>query len=134
MPQAMALDFGIKRTGIAVSDDMKIIASGLKTVNTPELMDFLKSYFSSHEVDVLVVGQPKHVDGQLMALEKNILWLIEDIKQEFPKLNIARIDERYSSKMASQAIAQSRLSKKRKQNKGLIDEVSATFILQDYLG
>lgn len=133
MPQAMALDFGIKRTGIAVSDDMKIIASGLKTVETPKLMDFLKSYFSKNVVDVLVIGQPTHIDGQLMALERNINWLIEDIEKEFPNLNIVRIDERYTSKMASQAIAQSRLSKKKKQNKGLIDEVSATLILQDYL-
>ena len=133
MPQAMALDFGIKRTGIAVSDDLKMIASGLQTVKTQELMNFLKSYLSSNNVDVIVIGQPKHVDGQLMALERNILWLIEDIKKEFPLLNVERIDERYSSKIASQAISKSRLSKKRKQNKGLIDEVSATLILQDYL-
>ncbi len=134
MAKAMALDFGIKRTGIAVSDDLKMIASGLQTVKTSELMNFLKSYLSTHEVDVLVIGQPKHVDGELMALERNILWLIEDIKKEFPSLKIERIDERYSSKMASQAISQSHLSKKRKQNKGLIDELSATLILQDYLG
>lgn len=129
----MALDFGIKRTGVAVSDDLKMIASGLKTVKTPELMSFLKLYLSKHDIDVLVIGQPKHVDGQLMALERNILWLIEDIKKEFPGLKIERIDERYSSKIASQAITQGRLSKKRKQNKGLIDEVSATLLLQDYL-
>ena len=103
----MALDFGLKRTGIAVTDDMKMIASGLKTVETKTLMSFLKSYFSEFDVDELVIGQPKHIDGQLMALERNILWLIEDIKKEFPHLNIIRIDERYSSKMASQAIAQS---------------------------
>jgi putative Holliday junction resolvase len=127
MAQAMALDFGIKRTGIAVSDDLKMIASGLQTVNTLELMEFLKDYFLKHDVDVLVVGQPKHVDGQLMALERNILWLIEDIQREFPQLQIVRIDERYSSKLASQVISQSRMSKKRKQNK------SATLILQDYL-
>ncbi len=133
MPQTMALDFGLKRTGIAVTDDLKIIASGLQTVETKVLMDFLKSYFLKHEVDELVIGQPKHVDGQLMALERNILWLIEDIKKEFPKLKIIRIDERYSSKIASQAIAQSNLKKKQKQSKGLIDEISATLILQDYL-
>ena len=133
MPQAMALDFGIKRTGIAVSDDLKMIASGLKTVETSELMNFIKSYLSSNQVDTLVIGQPKHIDGQLMALERNILWLIEDIKKEFPILNIVRIDERFSSKMASQVISKSQLNKKKKQNKGLIDEVSATLILQDYL-
>lgn len=133
MPQAMALDFGLKRTGIAVTDDLKMIASGLKTVETQKLMDFLKTYITSHQVDDVVIGQPKHVDGQLMALERNILWFIEDLKKEFPKLNIIRIDERYSSKMASQSIAQSHINKKRKRDKALIDEVSATLILQDYL-
>lgn len=133
MPQVMALDFGLKRTGVAVTDDLKMIASGLKTIPTPDLMPFLKSYFSEFEVDELVVGQPKHIDGQLMALERNILWLIEDIKKEFPKLKIIRIDERYSSKIASQAIAQSGLKNKKKRSKALIDEVSATLILQDYL-
>ena len=133
MPQTMALDFGLKRTGVAVTDDLKIIASGLKTVETKVLMDFLKSYLSEFQVDEMVIGQPKHVDGQLMALERNILWFIEDLKKEFPTLKIVRIDERYSSKMASQAIALSGLKKKRKQSKGLIDEISATLILQDYL-
>lgn len=133
MPQAMALDFGLKRTGIAVTDDLKMIASGLKTVETKVLMNFLKIYFSDHEVDELVIGQPKHVDGQLMALERNILWFIEDLKKEFPHLKIIRIDERYTSKMASQAIALSGLKNKKKQSKALIDEISATLILQDYL-
>jgi len=133
MPQIMALDFGLKRTGVAVTDDLKMIASGLKTVETKSLMDFLKNYINEYNVDELVIGQPKHIDGQLMALERNILWLIEDIKVEFPKLKIIRIDERYSSKMASQAIAQSGLKNKQKRSKGLIDEISATLILQDYL-
>jgi len=133
MPQAMALDFGLKRTGIAVTDDLKIIASGLKTVETKILMDFLKKYFNDFDVDELIIGQPKHVDGKLMALERNILWFIEDLGKEFPNLKIERIDERYSSKLASQAIAQSNLKNKNKRSKALIDEVSATLILQDYL-
>ena len=133
MPQAMALDFGLKRTGIAVTDDLKMIASGLKTVETKALMNFLETYFSNFEVDELVIGQPKHVDGQLMALERNILWFIEDLKKQFPHLKIIRIDERYTSKMASQAIALSGLKNKKKQSKALIDEISATLILQDYL-
>ncbi|MGX1024050.1 Holliday junction resolvase RuvX [Flavobacterium sp. CS20] len=133
MPKVMALDFGLKRTGIAVTDDLKMMAFGLKAVETKSLMDFLKTYVSKNQVDEIVIGQPKHVDGQLMALERNILWLIEDIKKDFPKLKIIRIDERYSSKMASQAIAQSGLKNKKKRSKGLIDEISATLILQDYL-
>lgn len=133
MAQVMALDFGIKRTGIAVSDDLKMIASGLDTLATSKLMDFLKIYFTKHEVDSLVIGQPMHVDGELMALERNILWLIEDLKKEFPDVKIIRIDERFTSKLASQAISKSHLRRKQKQSKGLIDKVSATLILQDYL-
>lgn len=129
----MALDFGIKRTGIAVSDDLKMIASGLDTVETSKLMDYLKKYISKNEVDSIVIGQPMHLDGQLMALERNILWLIEDLQKEFPNVKILRIDERFSSKIASKAISQSHLNKKQKQSKGLIDKVSATLILQDYL-
>ncbi len=133
MAQVLALDFGIKRTGIAASDSLKMIASGLQTIETPKLMDFLKDYISKNDVDSMVVGQPRHVDGQLMALERNILWLIEDLQKEFPGIEIIRIDERFSSKMATQAISKSHLNKKQKQSKGLIDKVSATLILQDYL-
>lgn len=133
MPQTIAIDFGIKRTGIAVTDDLKLIASGLKTVQTKELMDFLIQYIKANSVDEIVIGQPRHVDGNLMALERNILWFIEDLKAKIPEMRIKRIDERFSSKMASQHIADSRLKKKKRQSKGLIDEVSATIILQDYL-
>ena len=133
MPQTLALDFGIKRTGIAVTDDLKLIASGLKAVNTVELMSFLKAYVNNYNVDEIVIGQPKHVDGNVMALEKNILWFIEDLSKELPDIKVHRIDERFSSKIASMHINKSSLSKKRKQNKGLIDEVSATILLQDFL-
>ena len=133
MAQIMALDFGIKRTGIAVTDDMKLIASGLKTVPTAELMQFLVQYTTNNNVDEILVGQPKHVDGKLMSIEQNILWFIEDLKAKIPGIIVKRIDERFSSKMASQHIANSRLKKKKKQSKGLIDEISATILLQDYL-
>jgi len=133
MPQTLALDFGIKRTGIAVTDDLKLIASGLKTVPTAELMDFLIQYTKDNDVDEIIVGQPKHVDGNLMALERNILWFIEDLQQNVTGLKVKRIDERFSSKMASQHITNSQLKKKKKQSKGLIDEISATILLQDYL-
>ena len=133
MPQTIAIDFGIKRTGIAVTDDLKLIASGLKTVQTETLMDFLIQYTKANHVDEIIVGQPKHADGNLMALERNILWFIEDLKEKIPSLKVKRVDERYSSKMASQHIAHSQLKKKKKQSKGLIDEISATILLQDYL-
>jgi len=133
MAQVIALDFGLKRTGIAVSDDLKMIASGLDTIETPKLMTYLKHYFSKNTVDTIVVGQPKFSDGEVMALERNILWLIEDLQKEFSNITVERIDERFTSKMASQAIFKSHLKKKKKQTKGLIDKVSATLILQDYL-
>lgn len=133
MAQSMALDFGIKRTGIAVTDDIKLIASGLKTVDTKHIMSFLKQYFSQNKVDEIVIGQPKHVDGKLMNLEQNILIFIEDFKSNFPDISIHRIDERFTSKMASQHIAKHHTKKKQKHQKGLIDEISATLLLQDFL-
>ena len=131
--KVIALDFGIKRTGIAISDEMKIIASGLRTVETRKLMQELKKIIEEESVDTLVVGQPKHVDGKPMQLEKNILYFIEDVQALFPSLIIKRIDERFTSKMAFQTMIDSGLKKKQRQNKGLVDEISATIILQNYL-
>ena len=131
--KVIALDFGIKRTGIAISDEMKIIASGLRTVETRKLMQELKKIIEEESVDTLVVGQPKHVDGKPMQLEKNILYFIEDVQALFPTLIIKRIDERFTSKLAFQTMIDSGLKKKQRQNKGLVDEISATIILQNYL-
>ncbi|TXE17371.1 Holliday junction resolvase RuvX [Psychroflexus gondwanensis] len=131
--KVIALDFGIKRTGIAISDEMKMIASGLRTVETRNLMQELKKIIEEESVDTLVVGQPKHIDGKPMQLEKNILFFIEDVQALFPTLIIKRIDERFTSKMAFQTMIDSGLKKKQRQNKGLVDEISATIILQNYL-
>ncbi|EMY82192.1 Holliday junction resolvase, putative [Psychroflexus gondwanensis ACAM 44] len=131
--KVIALDFGIKRTGIAISDEMKMIASGLRTVETRNLMQELKKIIEEESVDTLVVGQPKHIDGKPMQLEKNILFFIEDVQALFPSLIIKRIDERFTSKMAFQTMIDSGLKKKQRQNKGLVDEISATIILQNYL-
>lgn len=131
--KVLALDFGLKRTGIAISDEMKMIASGLKTVDSRTLMEELKSVIPSEAVDTLVVGEPKFTDGKPMQLEKNILFLIEDIQKEFPSLTIVRMDERFTSKIAFQTMIDSGLKKKQRQNKGLVDEISATILLQNYL-
>jgi putative Holliday junction resolvase len=131
--KVIALDFGMKRTGIAISDEMKMIASGLKTVETRKLMQELKKIIEEESIDTLVVGQPKHIDGKPMQLEKNILYFIEDVQALFPSLIIKRIDERFTSKMAFQTMIDSGLKKKQRQNKGLVDEISATIILQNYL-
>jgi len=131
--KVIALDFGIKRTGIAISDEMKMIASGLRTIETRNLMQELKKIIEEESVDTLVVGQPKHIDGKPMQLEKNILFFIEDVQALFPSLIIKRIDERFTSKMAFQTMIDSGLKKKQRQNKSLVDEISATIILQNYL-
>ncbi len=131
--KVLALDFGIKRTGLAISDEMKMIASGLKTVDSRILMEELKSLIPKESIDTLVVGEPKFTDGKPMQLEKNILFFIEDVQKLFPNLKIVRMDERFTSKMAFQTMIDSGLKKKQRRNKGLVDEISATILLQNYL-
>lgn len=129
----MALDIGAKRTGVAVTDPMKIIANALTTVPTNELIQFLKQYFQTEEVELLVVGEPKQMDNTASQSAALINLEVEKIKKEFANLPIKRVDERFTSKMASQVIAQSGKNKKERQNKSLIDTISATIILQSYM-
>jgi putative Holliday junction resolvase len=131
--KVLAIDFGIKRTGLAISDEMKMIASGLKTIDSRNLIVELKLLIPKESIDTLVVGEPKFTDGKPMQLERNILFLIEDIQKLFPELNIVRMDERFTSKMAVQTMIDSGLKKKKRQNKALVDEISATILLQNYL-
>ncbi|MCH8535803.1 MAG: Holliday junction resolvase RuvX [Flavobacteriaceae bacterium] len=133
MAKIMALDFGMKRTGIAISDDLKMIASGLKTVETKELMSFLEAYIPNEQVDTLVVGAPFHTDGTPTALETNISYFIEDFSTLFPNIKIERIDERFTSKMAVQSMIDGGMKKKKRREKGAIDQMSATIILQSYM-
>lgn len=133
MGQILAIDYGKARTGIAATDDLQIIASGLPTVETPKLMDFLKKYFSENQVDEIVIGLPTDLKGNLSDIENEIQNFILIFKKEFPNQKISRFDERFTSKMASFFISQSGKSKKQRQEKGLIDKVSATIILQNFL-
>ncbi|KEY19189.1 Holliday junction resolvase RuvX [Kaistella antarctica] len=133
MSQILAIDYGRARCGIAVTDDMQIIASGLETVPTKEIFIFLKNYFSLNKVEQIVVGLPTDLKGNLNEVEVHILKFIEKFKTEFPTVEVARFDERFTSKMASFFISQSGKSKKKREEKGLIDKVSATIILQNYL-
>ena len=133
MGQILAIDYGKVRTGIAVTDDMQIIASGLTTVETPKLMDFLKKYFSENQVDEIVIGLPTDLKGNMSDIETEIQKFILVFEKEFPDKKINRLDERFTSKMASFFISQSGKSKKQRQEKGLIDKVSATIILQNFL-
>lgn len=133
MGRILALDYGSKRTGVAVTDELKIIASGLTTVSTPELMDFLKEYFSSENVELMLVGEPTQKDGTPSDIESEIKNFLTVFKKQFPDMPVKRVDERYTSKMAFQTMINSGLKKKQRRNKALVDEISATIILQEYL-
>lgn len=133
MGQIIAIDYGKARCGVAATDDMKIIASGLDTVETRFLMDFLKKYVVENCVEEVVVGLPTDLKGNVSEVETDILGFIENFKKEFPQIEVHRFDERFTSKMASFFISQSGKSKKQRQQKGLIDKVSATIILQNFL-
>lgn len=131
--QLLALDYGKKRTGIATTDDMQIIASGLTTVDTDKLIPFLKEYFQKNKVEKVIIGEPKQMDGSASESAVLIDSFIEIFQKEFPQMPLERIDERFTSKMAFQAMIDSGLKKKQRLNKGLIDEIAATILLQDYL-
>ena len=133
MVQILAVDFGKKRCGLAATDDLRIIASGLDTVETCVLMEYLRKYFEKNTVDEVVIGLPTDLKGNMSEVEQDIQKFIEEFKNEFPEVSVVRFDERFTSKIASYFISQSGKNKKQRQEKGLIDKVSATLILQQYL-
>jgi putative Holliday junction resolvase len=133
MGRIIGIDHGRKRTGIAVTDPSRIIASPLTTVPTHELMEFLKKYISEEGVDCIVVGEPKQMDYSASESEQFIKPFLKQLKKTFPEITIERVDERFTSKMAMQAILDSGINKKRRRDKALVDKVSAAIILQTYL-
>jgi putative Holliday junction resolvase len=133
MARVLAIDFGKKRTGIAVTDEMKIIASGLTTVETEDLISFLTTYITKENVELFLVGLPKQMDNSASESEELILPFLKKLSKEVPHIPIKRVDERFTSKMAFQTMIDSGLKKKQRQNKALVDEISATIILQSYL-
>lgn len=133
MGRILALDYGSKRTGIAITDELQMIASGLATVATSELITFLKKYIASEKVVLVLVGEPKQKDGTHSSIEEEIQKFLKKFSSTFPDLEVKRVDERYTSKMAFQTMIDSGLKKKQRQNKALIDEISATIILQEFL-
>lgn len=133
MAKVLAIDFGLKRTGLALSDDQKMFAFGLKTVDSRNLMDELKKLVVTEQIDTLVVGEPKRLDASDTHISENVRRFVNALKQNFPGLTIHSLDERFTSKMAASALSQMGMQKKVKQDKGLIDEVSATILLQDFL-
>jgi len=133
MARLLAIDYGKVRTGIAVTDELQIIASGLTTVLTKELMAFLKSYTEKETIELFIVGEPKQMNNELSESESLMIPFLKTLKSVFPEIPIKRVDERFTSKMAFQTMIAGGLSKKKRRNKALIDQISATIILQSYL-
>lgn len=129
----MAIDYGAKRTGIAITDDMQIIATGLTTVDTPKLLSFLMEYFKKEKVETILVGDPKQMNGMPSESAEMINAFVEKLRNQVNEIEIVRVDERFTSKLAFQSLIQGGAKKKQRQDKGLIDEISATILLQDYL-
>ncbi|MBR9917900.1 Holliday junction resolvase RuvX [bacterium] len=133
MARVMALDYGGKRTGIATTDPLQIIASPLTTVQTAELMSYLENYFKTEEVEAMVIGQPTRYDGSFSSIEKEILKFIEKFEEKFPQIQIHRINEMFTSKEAMQSLIASGVPKMKRRDKNLLDSTSATLILQEFL-
>jgi len=133
MSRILAMDYGEKRIGIAVTDELQIIASGLTTVPTKEIFEFLENYLKEEKVELFLIGEPKQMNNTASESEKLITPFINKLKTRFSQTPIKRVDERFTSKMAFQTMIDSGLKKKQRQNKALVDEISATIILQSYL-
>ena len=133
MARIIAIDYGRKRTGLAVTDPLQIIATGLATVDTIELTTFLKKYFKEEEVELIVIGEPKNLDDSDTHASKLVSDFINWLKKNFPAIPVKTVDERYTSKMASSAMIDMGMKKKQRQDKRNIDLIAATIILQDYL-
>ena len=133
MSRILAIDYGRKRTGIAVSDPLQIIASGLTTVPTHQLMDFLLNYIKQEQVECIIIGHPKQLNNEDSENMKNIVPFINRLKKIMPDMPVQLVDERFTSVLAHQTMLAGGLKKKDRQNKALVDEISATIILQSYL-
>lgn len=133
MGRLVAIDYGTKRTGIAVSDTLKIIANGLTTVPTHKLFDFLKEYFGKEEVDCVIIGLPKKMNNEYSESMQHIRPFAKKLQATYPNLEIVFFDERFTSVIAQRAMLEGGLKKKDRQNKALVDEISATIILQDFM-
>lgn len=133
MARILAIDYGSKRCGIAVTDPLQIIANGLTTVGNREIFSFLETYFGKEEVETIVVGEPKRLSGEATDSTAQVNAFVKQLAQKFPSKKIERVDERFTSKMAFQTMIDSGLKKKDRRDKSLIDEISATIILQSYM-
>jgi len=133
MPRILSIDYGLKRTGIAVTDPLQIISTGLTTVDTHDLIPFLKKYFLEEMVELIIIGYPKNLNNSDTHATPLVDAIITKLNKEFPQIPIKTIDERYSSKMAKHAMMEMGMKKKDRRNKRTVDEIAATMILQEYM-
>lgn len=133
MARVLAIDYGTKRTGIAVTDPLKLIASPLETVSTASLLDYLHEYLTSEEVEAIVIGEPLHADGRPTQIHHLVVGLSRKLQKTFPAITVELHDESFTSENAKQVILQSGTRKKKRRDKSLVDKVSAALILSDYL-
>lgn len=133
MSRILCIDYGFKRTGIAVTDPLQIIATGLTTVDSKELIPFLKNYFSKEKVELILIGEPKNWDDTDTHATPLVANCIKELEKNFPSVPIKKVDERYTSKMAKDAMLEMGLKKMKRRNKALVDEIAATIMLQEYL-
>jgi putative Holliday junction resolvase len=133
MARIMAIDYGLKRTGIAVTDPLQIIATGLTTIESPKLIPFLKDYFKKEPVELMLIGDPRNWDESDTHATPLVRRVMMQLQREFPSIPLKPVDERNTSKMAKRAMIEMGMKKKQRRNKALVDEIAATIILQEWL-
>jgi putative Holliday junction resolvase len=133
LSRIISIDYGAKRTGLAVTDPLQIIATGLTTVESKQLISYLKDYFAREEVELIIIGEPKNWDDTDTHATALVEKIIKQLEKNFPKIPIKKVDERYTSKMAKDAMLEMGLKKMQRRNKKLVDEIAATIMLQEYL-
>lgn len=133
MARILSIDYGIKRTGIAVSDPLQIIATGLTTVDSNQLVPFLKDYFAKEEVELIIIGEPRNLDDSPTHATPLVERCIRHLQKHFPLMPIRKVDERFTSKMAKDSMIEMGLKKMQRRDKALVDEIAATILLQEYM-
>lgn len=133
MARILGIDYGTKRVGLAVTDPLQIIATGLDTVHSMDLFTFIKNYIKTEEVEGIVIGMPKNLNNEATHSTPHVVGVVRKLRKEFPDIKITEVDERFTSKLAFNTMIESGISKKKRADKGTIDKVSATIILQSYL-
>src|SRR4051812_14011043 len=133
MARILAIDYGLKRTGVAVTDPLKIIASALTTIESEKIFTFLTDYFEKEAVELILIGDPRNLDDSPTDISKDVYRVINILRKKFPGIPVKTVDERYSSVMASRALIEMNMKKSRRHEKGIVDQVAATMMLQEYL-